>query len=177
MYFALIDDDYIRDHIPLVWSQKIQSLIWKFENCLQEEVAAVEMMGLSKDTNTFSSIYRQPQPRQCIGLRRWSKECEEEKVPASRSFQIQTTKNGFNSGRTYYLQAESAEICQEIVRNLSKYVVASRKRADKASRYRRGQKVLLAFYESAPFQLMSSLLIILVSIFPFYLVWLSGQPV
>ena len=135
------------------------------------------MMGLSKDTNTFSSIYRQPQPRQCIGLRRWSKECEEEKVPASRSFQIQTTINGFNSGRTYYLQAESAEICQEIVRNLSKYVVASRKRADKASRYRRGQKVLLAFYESAPFQLMSSLLIILVSIFPFYLVWLSGQPV
>ena len=116
-----------------------------------------------------SSVSRQPQPRHSIKFRKLSKEIEEGSDLTPTSFQIRTMVDGFNSGRTYYLQAESAEICQEIVRNLSKYVVASRKRADKASKFRRGQKVLLTFYESAPFQLVSSLLIILVSIFPFTL--------
>ena len=78
------------------------------------------------------------------------------------SFQIRTLTDGFNSGRTYYLNSGSAKECKEVVGNLRTLVELARKRAENDSKFRESQKWLRAAYNSSIFQLCSSALIVLV---------------
>ncbi len=77
------------------------------------------------------------------------------------TFQIRTAMDGFNSGRIYYIQARSAEACAAVVGTLQRLVAAARSRAEKASRFRKTQRHLRAVYESTPFQITSSMLILM----------------
>ncbi len=43
---------------------------------------------------------------------------------------IETHPEGYNSGRIYYLQAESRAICQKLILKLKQYCAAARERAN-----------------------------------------------
>jgi hypothetical protein len=81
-------------------------------------------------------------------------------VTCTTSIQIRTVLNGFNSGRIYYLQSDSAESCAEMVQCLQKIVGVAKARAEKASKFRKSQKQLRTIYDSQLFQLLSSFLIV-----------------
>ena len=78
-------------------------------------------------------------------------------------FKVVTIKDGFNSGRTYDMQAETKEECNMVVSTISKWSSKAEKAARNASRFQRFQKVMLRCYNSAPFQIFSSFLILTVS--------------
>jgi len=103
--------------------------------------------------------------RDAPNTRKLASDFSEGSVPHSENcsinFQIRTIPDGFNSGRIYYLQADSAELCETIVFDLLKIVKVARRRAAKASKFMRGQKLMRTVFESTIFQYLSSLLIIL----------------
>jgi hypothetical protein len=86
---------------------------------------------------------------------------------------IETHPEGYNSGRTYYLQAESKASCQDIIKRLLKYRKAAYNRAHAQSSFRQAQLRALKIYRSTIFQRLIGLLIISVraylAIFPSYL--------
>jgi hypothetical protein len=129
-------------------------------NDAQEEITSVDIMREDKDMEPKNSSSRGPL------LRKTASSCSEDSVTHSEkcsiNFQIRTIPDGFNSGRIYYLQADSAELCETCVCELLKIVKLAKRKATKASRFKRGQKLMRTAFESTVFQCLSSLLIILV---------------
>jgi hypothetical protein len=80
----------------------------------------------------------------------------------SDSFQIFTQPDGFNSGRCYYLKAESVQECEMMVETLQRMIGIAKARAEGNSRFQRSQQIARRVYDSTTFQLLSCLLIILV---------------
>ena len=78
----------------------------------------------------------------------------------SNALMITTIPQGHNSGRTYYLQAESAPLCTELVAQLAKVSRSARKRAEAKTQFAKSQFKVREIFESPPFQLVSALLII-----------------
>ena len=78
---------------------------------------------------------------------------------------IETNPEGYNSGRTYYLKAESKVSCQEKIRKLKHYRAAAYERAHAQSAFRQAQLRVLKVYRSTPFQRFVAFLIISVSFF------------
>ncbi len=78
------------------------------------------------------------------------------------ALQLQTVEDGYNSGRTYYLQASSDERCKTVCDSIARHARRARRAADAQSRLRRAQRVVLAVYESAPFQSAIAVLILAV---------------
>jgi hypothetical protein len=89
---------------------------------------------------------------------------EEETMKASpeNGFLVETHPEGYNSGRTYYLQAESRASCQEIVRKLSQYSAAAKEKAYSRSVFAKAQRQVDKVYRSTMFQSLVALLIIAV---------------
>ncbi len=77
--------------------------------------------------------------------------------------QIKTAQEGFNSGRTYYIHAESEHHREQVVQDLSKAAGKSLARKLAASKFRSSQKYVRSLYESARFQIFVGLLILTVS--------------
>ena len=69
---------------------------------------------------------------------------------------------GFNSGRTYYLQCVSKEASESISKEIRKLVEFERSKLEGTTRLMRTQRSVRNFYLSGPFQVFSSLLIITV---------------
>jgi hypothetical protein len=78
------------------------------------------------------------------------------------ALQVQTVEDGYNSGRTYYLQADSAAQCAEICDSLAACARRAREAAAAQSRLRRVQQAVCDAYESTPFQSAVAVLIIAV---------------
>ncbi len=76
--------------------------------------------------------------------------------------QIITVEEGFNSGRTYYLQASSEDECKDMTEVLKRMAKVARKRAEAKSKFRKIQEKVLKFYDSTPFQCGVAFLIIAV---------------
>jgi hypothetical protein len=76
---------------------------------------------------------------------------------------IETHPEGYNSGRTYYLQADSKASCQDKIKKLKQYRAAAYERAHAQSVFRQAQIRVLKVYESVIFQRLMAFLIILVS--------------
>ncbi len=76
---------------------------------------------------------------------------------------VETLPEGYNSGRTYYLSAESATSCQNTVQILTRYSKAAYKRANSQTVLSRMQQHLLTVAYSTAFQNIIALLIIMVS--------------
>ena len=81
-----------------------------------------------------------------------------------RLVQIKTMAEGFNSGRTYFLQAISDEQCYTIVQRLEKAVKDAVQRAAATSRFRASQATVKQFYCSMFFQGTIAFLIITVNL-------------
>ena len=77
--------------------------------------------------------------------------------------QIKTTPDGFNSGRTYYLQTKSEELRQAVVDDVSRAVESAKSRLAGFSWFRNTQKRVGRVYNSMRFQIGVAFLIIAVS--------------
>jgi hypothetical protein len=77
-------------------------------------------------------------------------------------FMIETHPDGYNSGRTYYLQADSRASCQEKIKILKQYRAAAYERAHAQSVFSQAQLRVLKVYRSILFQRFVALLIIAV---------------
>ncbi len=79
------------------------------------------------------------------------------------AFQIATIPTGYNSGRSYYLQAESSELEHHVMTQLRTLANHARKKAEARSFLRKTQDRARAIYTARPFQIGASLLIVAVN--------------
>lgn len=178
LYFALHDEDLVRDHIPL------------------EEILSIDIMHEEKDLEVLLSTFGVDRPGRASvgaisnkGRRRSSTKNRRGSAIANyisnalprgsthkdednsgnrtsafyKAFQIHTVPGGFNSGRTYYLQAHSNQECETIVEKLNEYAAAARAKTHSASRAKLMQDRLRAVHDSRAFQSLSALVIITVA--------------
>ncbi len=76
---------------------------------------------------------------------------------------VETNPEGYNSGRTYYLQADSRESCQEIVRALTQHVGRANERAHAKTVFTHTQRFAGKLYQTPIFQNFFAFLIVAVS--------------
>jgi hypothetical protein len=88
---------------------------------------------------------------------------EDKEATQSNDLMIETHPDGYNSGRTYYLQAESRASCKDLVRILSRHCTAAHERAHARSAFAQAQRQVEKVYRSAFFQGFFAVLIIAVS--------------
>jgi hypothetical protein len=90
---------------------------------------------------------------------------EDKEAKHSNDLMIETHPEGYNSGRTYYLQASSRDDCQDIVRILSKSCSAAHEKAHARTIFAQAQRRVGKVYKSTLFQGLFAALIIAVSLF------------
>jgi hypothetical protein len=91
----------------------------------------------------------------------------EEERPDSKpgnELMIETHPDGYNSGRTYYLQAESEILRNNIVKMLSESSALALDRAQAQSAFAQTQRRVERVYRSSPFQSFFAFLIVAVRI-------------
>ena len=76
---------------------------------------------------------------------------------------IETHPDGYNSGRTYYLRAESRESCQEIVYTLSRYARKAHERTHTTPVFTHTRRFAGKVYRTSIFQNFFAFLIVAVS--------------
>jgi predicted RNA-binding protein YlxR (DUF448 family) len=149
--FALLDDDSEIDFIPL------------------SEVICVEEMCGVEDANA-DGLTR----KSCSGLNMLHKSLGSEDIELQfdddstsrlfvNAFQIATIPDGYNSGRSYYLQADSSDVKQKVIEQLQALSQSARKRAEVKSLFRKVQDHVREVYTTKIFQGSAALLIIAVS--------------
>ena len=77
-------------------------------------------------------------------------------------FRIKTVPDGYNSGRTYFLRAQSDESCELIVSQLSKAATDAKQKLNVLSKFQKSQEIAKSIFFSAAFQSGSCLLILTV---------------
>jgi hypothetical protein len=87
---------------------------------------------------------------------------ENKKSSDAAELMIETHPDGYNSGRIYYLQAESKAMCQKIIQKLKQYCTAARERANARTAMAQAQQHVRKLYRSKPFQNIVAFLIIAV---------------
>ncbi len=74
------------------------------------------------------------------------------KVKFRNSFQIRTQVDGYNSGRSYYLKAASAEECTEVMDKLKALAKTAKKLKDAKTRFQESQERIRVVYHSTAVQ-------------------------
>jgi hypothetical protein len=90
-------------------------------------------------------------------------EKESDEAKDENQLMIETSPEGYNSGRTYYLQADSKASCQDKIKKLLQHSAAAYERAHAQSAFRQAQLRVLKIYRSTVFQRFVAILIISVS--------------
>ncbi len=80
----------------------------------------------------------------------------------SEILHIKTKTDGFNSGRTYCLRTDRTGTCQNISADLMRKARAARIREEKLTRFQKNQMQMSKLYNSTPFQVSVSVLILAV---------------
>jgi hypothetical protein len=96
-------------------------------------------------------------------------EDEGENSKDGNDFMIETDADGYNSGRTYYLQADSSAECRDISNKISLESKLAVDRANAKTAIAQAQQRVRRFYSSAIFQNLVAFLILTVGkdLFPF----------
>jgi predicted RNA-binding protein YlxR (DUF448 family) len=157
--FALMDHEDEIDFIPLA------------------EVASIDQMCGAEDIEDNQAVSRDSNNRKlkqkslfgsssAVSLNAIEENDEEEKKNTSRlfvnAFQIATVPDGYNSGRSYYLQADSSQLKQEVMTLLQELAKSARKKANETTWFRRLQLRVREVYVHWIFQTSAALLIIAV---------------
>jgi hypothetical protein len=87
---------------------------------------------------------------------------ESKKSKDANELMIETHPEGYNSGRTYYLQAESKAFCRQVVQQLDQYCKAAHERANATTAFSQAQQNIGKMYRSTIFQNIVAVLIIAV---------------
>ncbi len=81
-------------------------------------------------------------------------------------FMIETNADGYNSGRTYYLQADSRTACRDIANKISENSRIAIEKDNAKTALAQARQQVRKIYTSAFFQNPVAFLILMVSIFP-----------
>ena len=153
--FALVNDEIEIDRIPLCEV-----------SCVDEMIQTEFLAGT--DTERKTANERKHSRRNSI-FQNNSNICLEDEQGGDRTssltgnaFQIATDTNGYNSGRSYYLQAASEGQKQEIINLLQKSSTIARKKAEVKSSFRKTQDRVRETFLSWQFQTGAALLIVAV---------------
>jgi hypothetical protein len=149
LFFSLVGEEEILDQIPL---HEISgaSVMTDNENTEQEQMEAATVVG----------YIDQPLPDKAPTLKKSSTISTYRFLHA---FQIDTLEDGYNSGRSYHIRAESKERCDSIMATIRASATRARKAAMKASRFQKSQQMVLNFHKNVVFQSIITILILLVS--------------
>jgi hypothetical protein len=88
------------------------------------------------------------------------------KVKFRNSFQIWTQVDGYNSGRSYYLKASTAEECTEVMNKLKTLARTARKLKDAKTRFQETQERIRVVYHSTAVQGVVATMIVAVFVPP-----------
>ena len=110
------------------------------------EVFFVREMRDTADFNTVLSDHGHDEPSQVLHV-----------------LQIATEREGYNSGRAYYVRALSTQACEKLLHHLNKSAKAARRAAEAKNTFRRTQYRLRIVYHSGFFQATMALMICAVS--------------
>jgi hypothetical protein len=147
VYFTLVGEDDVRDYIPL---HEIEHIDPKHDE---------EDGGLSgKTCQTPNSLVEQDFKTKSMK--------RVKTVSAYRfffGFQINTSKEGYNSGRTYHIQAHSKENCENAVSMLSQYSQKAKSAVQKRTEFEKSQHFVRKIHNSVWYQTVATTLILAVN--------------
>jgi hypothetical protein len=86
----------------------------------------------------------------------------DQKSKEGNDFMIETSTEGYNSGRTYYLQADSSTACQEASEKISQNSKQAIERANAKTAFTLAQQRVKTVYKSAIFKNVVAALILTV---------------
>jgi hypothetical protein len=159
--FALIGDDNEIDFVPLADVGSVEEMHGMDDlesNQVPRRLRDLKLMQSSMNAVNFSGsgiLDGNAEPR-----------AENTSQLFVNAFQIATIPNGYNSGRSYYLQAESSDLEHQVMTQLRTLATIARKKAEARSSFRKSQDRARAIYTAKPFQIGASLLIVAVNYFP-----------
>jgi hypothetical protein len=137
MYFSLMENDNIVDCIPLF------------------EVLLIKQLGV--DGGLESTLQRSKG-----SITNSQLSCD----LLDRALRIDTSPDGYNSGRTYYLQLESDEECTRLATKMTAYVKDAIRRFEAKTGLERSQARARALFNSTMFQCSAAFFIITVRLLP-----------
>jgi hypothetical protein len=150
VYFAPVEGDTVIDMIPIV-----EILAVSEENEEDESMKYASGESRVEKHNSF--------PDQASFLRKKTPLDKKEGVPkTANTLSIATHPEGYNSGRKYYLQAESSDIRTQVIRELTHLSKAARKAAERKSKFQRSQAKVKRIFLSYPFHVLMSITILVV---------------
>ncbi len=105
-----------------------------------EGVCCAETTGGDSSWHDVVHGHKKPEPERKSGSLRQSSSIRfGDKIKFWHSFQIRTAVDGYNSGRTYHLQATSSENCTELVGKLAAAADAAKKAKEAKTRFEQSQ--------------------------------------
>jgi hypothetical protein len=128
VYFALVDEEAVVDCIPL------------------HEILQIKRMGLDGSTEQLNAIHSKGSFTPGASHLQLSSNL------FVRTVKIETHPDGYNSGRTYYLQASSDEELTRFIGILTDYARDARKRYEAKSVLERSQTKVRKIFHSTIFQ-------------------------
>jgi hypothetical protein len=137
IYFALVDEDSVVDCIPL------------------HEISQIKRMGLDGGTEQVHSTHAK-------SFFQGSSHLQLSSNLFFRTVRVDTHPDGYNSGRTYYLQASSDEELTRLNNLLTDYTKDARKRYEAKSVLERSQTKVRKFFHSPGFQCAAAFFILAV---------------
>jgi hypothetical protein len=161
IFFAREADSTTVDTIPLNEILSVSAMSDTLSNGAKRSHSIMSIM--SQDEDAMESALKTSEKREndVVKLGRLSSSGLNGRL--DRIFQIKTIAEGFNSGRTYYLEAESVPTRRSIVPQLDAAIKSSKQRAEARSVFERLQGRVKGIYNSNLFQGAMALFIILVS--------------
>jgi hypothetical protein len=159
MSFALMDDDDEIDFIPLAEVTSVDEMCG-MEDAERDRGPGDRKLGSKGTQSSFNLILQDFKSGILDG------DGESNNESTSRlfvnAFQIATIPDGYNSGRSYYLQADSGDVKQQIISQLQMLAKNAKKKADVTSSFRKAQDRVRSVYNARPFQSATALLIVAV---------------
>ena len=149
--FALLNDDIEIDFIPLSEVICVEEMSG-VEDANADGITRKNYSGLNMSQKSMGSEILDPQFDEDSTSRLFV-----------NAFQIATIPDGYNSGRSYYLQADSSDVKQKVIEQLQALSRSARKRAEVKSLFRKVQDHVHQVYTTRIFQGSAAFLIIAVS--------------
>ena len=147
----------------VVWTKKMIYLTFVREDTVFDSIPLAEIASIqqinepARNESSTVSLLSTQQPRQSA-----AKSADSSQTRFQYALQLKTIPDGFNSGRTYNLQAASDEQCRTVCESILRLSRRAREEAAATSSIRRAQARVAAMYESTAFQSGVAVLIIAV---------------
>ncbi len=146
VYFTPSNDDEVRDHIPL---HEIDRIDPKHDED-DAGSAGQRCQAMSWQDEQVSQVKSLKRVKSGSAYRFFF------------GFQIKTNKEGYNSGRTYHIQAHSKKNCEDAINILKQYSQKAKSAAQKRSQFEKSQIFVRKIHNAVWYQSVATTLILAV---------------